>query len=590
MREAPKHRSTLWVKHLEYFSFGGLFIALIAVSLIRINATDTPWHLSTAQVALSEGEFLIRNKFSYTYSEHTIFQQYPIYQIILFMIYKAFGWEGLSFLHCAIWIGIYLLWLSWASPGRQQLKFLSLAWMVGLLGMQRRMILRPDMISILLLILLLIVFEFYRKGNKWAAAVLVAIQFLLVNSHQLFPLGIGFQIVFLVHLLIVRHFAGRYGVADTDTHLPLMPMLLALVGSIIVCFFSPLGNNIIKVVIHTISSLQHHAEHVSEFKAFYTDRYSLLLAIFCSALGFIGIYRKRRAWQPFEIGLWIIAAFVLSAAIRGIPLYAMICIGIFGRSFSGINLVEKCIEGKDQLGEVVFRAFCAALTLTIIGGILYARWVAPARILGGTQPGIGLAHGVWPHETIKFLKENPPPGEMINLSWYSGNFLIFDLFPQYRVFVDPRFESYPRDFLLKVIEAERSRQAFQELISRYQPDWMVLEIRIPHLNTLAAELIRENSWVLVHADTVLLTLVRNLAKNASYIANHKLNPENIVPKDFLNSEPDLRALQEIRMARLFADFGLHAQAQEMIRKAETVADRYVSVQTAMKEFKVGERN
>ena len=590
MHETLKRRSILWVKLLEYFSFGGLFIALIAVSLIRINATDTPWHLFTAQVALSEGEFLIRNKFSYTYPEHTLFQQYPIYQIILFLIYQAFGWEGLSILHCTTWIGIYLLWLSWASPGRQQIKFFSLAWMVCLLGLQRRMILRPDMISIFLLISLLIVFELYRKGNKWAAAVLVAIQFLLVNSHQLFPLGIGFQIVFLVHLLIVRRFAGRYGVAETDRDLLIVPIALAIGGSIIVCLLNPLGTDIVNAIIHTASSLQHHGKHVSELKPFYSEPYSLLLIIFSSALGFIGIYRKRRAWQPFEIGLWIIAAFVLSAAIRGIALYAMICIGIFGRSFFGITLVEKGIEGKDQLGEVIFRAFCAALTLTIIGGILYARWVAPVRILGGTQPGIGLAHGVWPHETIKFLKENPPPGEMINLSWYSGNFLIFDLFPQYRVFVDPRFESYPRDFLLKVIEAERSRQAFQELISRYQPDWMVLEIRLSHLNTLAVELIRENSWVIVHADTVLLTLVRNLAKNASYIANHKLNPENIVPKDFLNSEPDLRALQEIRMARLFADFGLHSKAQEMIRNAELVADRYVSVQTAMKEFKAGEGN
>jgi hypothetical protein len=146
-------------------------------------------------------------------------------------------------------------------------------------------------------------------------------------------------------------------------------------------------------------------------------------------LGFIGIYRKRRAWQPFEIGLWIIAALVLSAAIRGIALYVMICIGIFGRSFFGTTLTGKSIERRDKIGETIFRTFCSALTLTLICSIVYARWVAPARILGGTQPGIGLAHGVWPYETIRFLKENPPPGEMINLSWYSGNFLIFELFP-----------------------------------------------------------------------------------------------------------------------------------------------------------------
>jgi hypothetical protein len=128
--------------------------------------------------------------------------------------------------------------------------------------------------------------------------------------------------------------------------------------------------------------------------------------------------------------------------------------------------------------------------------------------------------------------------------------------------------------------------ALQELIERYQPDWMVLEIRTPHLRTLAAELIKKESWCLVHADTVLLTLVRNSAKNANYIAAHKLNPDNIAPKDFLNSEPDLRALQEIRMAGLFSAFGLHAKTQDMVRNAEKVAGRYPSVQAALKEARL----
>jgi len=360
--------------------------------------------------------------------------------------------------------------------------------------------------------------------------------------------------------------------------------VLALVGSISVCFFSPLGTDILNASIHTASSLRHHMGQVQELTPFYSDPYSLLLVLFSSCLGVAGIYRRRRAWQPFEIGLWMIAAIILLAAIRGIALYTMICIGLFGRSFEGVVLVDNTIQGQYHAGEIIFRAFCAFLTLTIISGILYVRWIAPVRILGGTQPGIGLALGVWPHETIKFLKESPPPGKMINLTWYSGNPLIFGLFPLYSVFVDPRFESYPREFLVKAIEAERSRQALEDLISKYQPNWMVLEIRLPHLRSLAVELVREKSWVLVHADTVFLTLVRNLPKNDSYIAIHALNPENIAPADFLYAEPDLKALQEIGMAGLFLEFGLRSKAEEMIRNAELVADRYVSVRAALKEF------
>jgi hypothetical protein len=573
------------VYFLELFTFACLFVALIAVSLIRIDMTDTPWHLATAKYAFAEGTFLTRNHFSYTYPDYPIFQQYPVYQILLYLIFEAFGWKGLSIFHCAAWVVIYLLWLKWAKPTSRQTTALSLAWLLGLLGFQRRMILRPDIISLFLLLLMLLVFDSYRKGKTYAAVAIVVIQFFFVNSHQLFPIGIGFQIVFLAHLFLVKNFGGRYGIAEVDATVPLLPLLLALGSSISACFLSPLGTNIVDVVSHTIGSLRHHKDHVLEFKPFFSDSYSLLLAIFSTCLGAVGVYRNRKVWQPFEVGLWILAAFILSAAIRGIAFYTMICVGLFGRSFTGVQFAGKEIQGKDQSGEIILRTFCSLLTLAIIVGIFYIKWVVPTRVLGGTQPGIGLAHGVWPYETIKFLKNHPPTGEMINLTWYSGNPLILELFPRHRVFVDPRFESYPRDFLLKAIEAGNSRQVLEELISEFQPDWMVLEIGRGSICKLAAELIKENAWVLVHADTVLLTLVRNLPKNDSYIAAHRLDPKDIAPQDFLDSETDLKALQALRMAGLYMAFGLKKKAEEMIWNAELVADRYVNVRSALNEFR-----
>jgi hypothetical protein len=581
-------RLQVWPEAIEYLAMGGIFVALIALSLIRIDMTDTPWHLATAKYAFSEGRWPIHNTFSYTYPDYPLHQQYPIYQTILYMTYQAGGWAGLSVLHCLVWIGIFLLWLGWASPGSRQMKALSLAWMLGLLGLQRRMILRPDLISILLFIFLLHLFDLYRRGRSWAAGFFVVVQWFLVNSHQLFPLGLGFQGLFLGHLIIVRKFGGRYGIAETDSALPLLPVALAMGGSILVCFGSPLGTDIVYVLSHTASSLYHHGKHVQEFAPFYSDGYSFMLVLFASALGFIGIYRQRSHWQPFEIGLWFTGVVVLSAAIRGVALYVLICVGVFGRSFARNEVSERYTVDEDASGkraQIMFRTFCATLTLFMCAEIVYSRWVTPSRILGGTQPGIGLSLGVWPVETIKFLKENPPPGRMINLSWYSGNPLILELFPRYHVFVDPRFESYPRDFLLQAIEAERSRGAIEGLISRYQPDWMVVEVGNRDLRKLAIELVRDKSWEIVHADTVLLTLVRNVPRNASYLAIHRLTPENIAPRDFLTSEPDLKALQQLVMAGLYKDLGLHSRAREMIQAAESVAGSFGVVQDALQKIK-----
>ena len=139
-----------WLKLLENFAIGGIFISLIAISLIRIGMDDTPWHLSTAKYFFSEGHWPICNTFSYTYPDYPLYQQYPIYQTILYLTYRVGGWEGLSLLHCISWIGIFLLWLKWSNRDSRQMKFLSLVWVLSLIGFQTRMILRPDILSIFL--------------------------------------------------------------------------------------------------------------------------------------------------------------------------------------------------------------------------------------------------------------------------------------------------------------------------------------------------------------------------------------------------------------------------------------------------------
>lgn len=571
----------------EYLAMGSLFLAVIALSLIRIDTTDTPWHLATAKYAFGEGHWPIRNTFSYTYPDYPLYQQYPIYQTILYLVYRLGGWEGLSFLLCALWVTIFSLWMIWASSGSRPQKFLALAWMLGLLGFQQRMILRPDILSILLLISLLLFIDLYRKGQTWATVLFVAVQWSMVNSHQLFPLGLAIQGAFFVHLILVRLFGGRHGIARIDSMLPIWPIILAVIGSIVACFMSPLGVDIVRVPTHTASSLYYHAKDIQEFAPFYASRYALLLVVLSTTLMVVGIWRQRRQWQPFEVGLWLIGAAVLSVAIRGVALYVLICVAIFGRSFAGdevpnANMAHRSTEG--ERAPRVFRIFCAAATLFLCGEILYFRWVAPERILGGTQPGIGLSLGDWPSEAIKFIRQNPPPGRMINLSWYSGNPLILELFPQHPVFVDPRFESYPRDFLIQAIEGGRKREALDRLILQYQPDWMVAELRDSEVLKLAGALVKEGSWELVHADSVFLILVRNLPKNCPYISRHKLKPEEIAPSDLLWTEPDLLALQQLRLADLYTNFGLHTRAEDMIQKARAVATSYPSVRHALREM------
>jgi hypothetical protein len=510
-----------------------------------------------------------------------------LYQTILYGVYLIGGWAGLSLLLCVSWVVIFGLWIVWASAGSTGMTMMSLAWMLALLGFQQRMILRPDVMSILLLVVLLLLIDMYRRGRFWVAVLFIAVQSCWVNSHQLFPLGLALQCAFLVHLILGRMLKGRWGISQSDRALPIWPIATAIVGSVLACFAGPLGADIVRVPIQTAGSLYHHGQEVYEFAPFYTLPYQLLIVLLSTALAVVGFWRRRSTWQPFEFLLWITGAVALSVAMRGISLYTLVSVGIFCRSFAATEISGKCghhEEPESQRAEDIFRTFCAGVTILLCAGILYSRWVAPERVLGGTQPGVGRSLGVWPTESVAFLKKHPPPGKMINLTWYSGNPLILDLFPQHRVFVDPRFESYPRDFLVLAIEAAHKKETLQAAILKYQPDWMVAEMQFAHTRKRAAELIKDGTWTLVHADSVLLILVRETAGNADYIARHRLNPEEIGPADLLRSEPDLLALQRLRVAGLYSELGLTARAEDIIGKVRPEATRYAAVRRAMEEM------
>ncbi len=572
-------------RHLETWqrlSFAGIIAALIALSLIRVGITDTPWHLATAKYAFTKGFWPVTNTFSYTFPDYPLHQQYPLYQTLLYVTFDLGGWEALSLLHCTLWILIFLLWVRWGGSWKSAFA-LNLAWLFALLGLHQRMILRPDILTSLLFILMLHSIDLYRSGRKWSAGLFVFIQLLMVNSHQLFPLGLALQGFLLVHLFLVRTLGGRFGICRNDAELPVWPVFLAILGSLLACLATPLGLDILHVSSQTFGSLWHHRNHVEEFAPVYTDRYAILLAILATALVAFAFWRRRDRWQPFEWMLWLLGLILLAAAIRGAAFYILISVGIFSRCFFREPSVSVSPGTEPSRRQLLVRAGCAMMTIVICLGILYMRWVSPPRILGGTQPGVGLALGVWPHQSIDFLKKYPPPGNMINLTWYSGNPLIFELHPEHPVFVDPRFEAYPRSFLLEAIRAAENGEVLRNMIGRYQPGWMVIELRVESIRKLAAELVKEGTWRPVFADTVFLVMVRNIPDNSEYLSKHGLRPDQINPQDFLADEPDLLALQQIRIAGLYRDLGLIERSRELIRAAES-AKKYFTVRDALRQF------
>lgn len=561
---------------VEHLTLVLLLVTLVALSLNRIGWGEDIWtHIKTAEVAFSEGDLLGNwpnsNLFSYTFPDYPLYQQYPVFQGSVFLVQKFSGWEGVSIFHSACWLVIFLVWVSWAGGWRWACH-MPLVWLVAVMGMHQRATLRPEVITLMLTAVLLLLLDSYRctsdsKRRALSLVGVVLVQLLMANTHQMYPLGLVLQLMFLGHLVFVRAIKGRCGVSREDSSVPLWPLLVTLLGSFLICSVNPLGFDIYLAPLQTIATLGHHRHHVHELVPIYEHRYPFILALVSGIIGVWGLLKARKQWQPFELGIWLLGLFMVASAWRGIGFFVIFSVAVFSRCWIRAQYGDRD-EGNDAekqgrgaalsqrsrlgFGRLVVLALTCGLSLFII----YYRWIEPIRGLISVQPGVGPALGQWPVATTEFLRRHPPPGEMINPDWETGSVLIAELFPNKRVFIDPRFEAYPRDFLLRVIAAGDDDTVLKELLEEYKPLWCVGAMRLDSAQKRAAQLLQSGEWHFVAVDTMLYVMVKESPETEHYLAKHRIEPADLSPPDLLRAEPDLFREQLQRMQRFYRHLGL----------------------------------
>jgi len=553
---------------LQWVALAALPIAVIAVGLVRITCGDIAWHLATARAAESLGHWPTTNLFSHAWAGYTLFQQYPVFQSTLYFVFERLGFEGLSMLLCGLWAAVLLLFMRWGGSWSRAAQC-GLAWMLALLCIQRRVMLRPEAVSLIALAASLLIIDRYLRGRRWWIVLLPVIQLAWVNSHQLYPLGWLLHGLLFAHILLAR--IGRWNVSRIDRHVALTPVAISLVVCVAITAFTPLGWEMFGALSRTSGSLSAHREHIRELAPIWTKPIEAALAIPCLILGLVALWRQRRAWRPLDVGLWLLTLAIAVSANRGLIFFALVSIGLFARSNPEAALLPALLRWRPLTA-------CAGAVVTLIltGVIIHQRWIAPPMVLGGTQPGLGRTIGDWPDAASHFLSQSPPPGRMLNLPWSLGNSIIWDL-PEIPTFSDPRFESYPRCFLLDCIAASKSNDVLNRLIRDHDIQWIYADHRAPGVLHRLPALCSGGEWRIVHADSQTAVLIRDCFKARDYLAS--LGPRQwsalaCDPADLLAEPVQLRVRQRLAYARLLAALHHDSQAagQYESARAESAGD------------------
>lgn len=472
----------------------GLFLYTLALSLFKIRDLDFWWHLKNGEHLLATGRLTGPDVFAYTSTNPSWVQHYWLFDVLLFLAFKAGGFAGLGLFRAALIVIIFwaLYRLTELSAERSRssvstcsdelegrwfntgMNVLLVALAVG--ASRPRFFLRAELASFLLFVLALRLLLTRQNRSFRSLLWLLPLQMLWANVHASFVLGLLLPWPFLLtdSFRAFRHKTrsnsqppeGR----ERWTILAVLAVLLPLVS-----LANPSGYRLLLHPFQTqaMANLQLISEwrspielmRLGEFVT-YPD-YWILLALLGIAL-LLAAFLVR----PFDLAMGSLALFfaILSLNyLRMIPYLALAappCIAMVLPA-----LLPRLIQLRHRFVNVIRLAAPLVLWLAIVA-LGFQRLARDPQFL----PGLGVDEWAVPSSAARFIEQVNLEGRMLN-SYPLGGYLIWRLGPHRKVFIDGRYGTnspFPDSLLDEYRNAFQSADRFQAFASKHDVAYAIL--------------------------------------------------------------------------------------------------------------------
>jgi hypothetical protein len=431
----------------------GFFVA----EKINLATTDLGRHLKNGEIILNNhGDFqkaLNTNFYSYTEPDFPFVNHHWGSGVVFYGIQRIFGFSGLSWLYILLTLGSFSLF------------FFNLVkkhnfWLVALLTffllplMAERREIRPEVFSLFFSVMFFILLWNFSMGKikaKWLWMMPILMLF-WANLHVYFVLGFIFLALFFLENLLkdfsLKNFASSKNI-----------FFVGLV-SFLVSFLNPLGA---KTVFYPLKIFQNYGYSVLENQTVFfvkdyglqNPNYNLTILVFIIIISLVvfNIWKNRRENLAINLSGLFFAVWGISA-VRNFTL-----LGFFALPVLVLGLRNLFWE-RDKIKQPDFLAV-SLIGIFLLGVYFNYQFLS---FYGGKQ-GIGLQAGN--EKAAQFFREHNLPGPIFN-NYDIGSYLIYNLYPQEKVFVDNRPEAYSVDFFQKTyIPMQSDEKVWQEKLAKY---------------------------------------------------------------------------------------------------------------------------
>ena len=499
------------------------FFALIfLMGIVKIWNGDTWWHLKTGEVIVTTRSLPAKDIFSYTGSERRWVHDEWLGEVILYTAYRLGGINGAILFTAAIATLIFfILYLTCRMEGARTTStvvFLTAA----AFAMRNRLTARPEIFGLLLVAIFIYIIRKQFLKNKSPIWLLPLLQLIWVNLHP--GALIGAILIFVaISSAAITEFISRLKIKITASSsfsraIPLIPILFL---SLVACLINPYGLHGLTAPIEfagTTVYLKHIAEwapvtwnHLSYYNAHHLFAFRFLLLF--GAVSFIVLLWRLEIMRPL---LFLLTGAMALKAHRFIGIFSLIAAPI------------AAAEASDALRSIRLpRYVSTAVLITLLPAMVL---LANFDVVRNQVYSFGFGtHPLFPTAAVEFLKDKHSyfKGHMYN-EYSIGGYIVWILFPDFKVFIDSRTTFYGEEFYKEMIDFESAPtpEKWERLVNKYDINYAVLTIEQKEVSRAISH---TGGWTLVYWDDRALIYVGDKPDFSSLIGSYgylQTNPYN----------------------------------------------------------------
>src|ERR1044071_7847560 len=477
-----------------------IFIVLVVIFVTALQPITDPdfwWHLKT-------GEYIIQNHgvphtdvFSSTRLGSEWVAHEWLSEVFMYGVFRIAGFAGLIVVFALlVTASFWVVYLRFRSRVGHPV-VAAVALLLGAIATTLVWGARPQIFTLLLAsIFLYILDNYYSKKSEKAIWWLVPLIVLWVNLHAGWALGLALIALTLMGLL----FDVLFGEESSDIFKQRAP---ALLGVLIECgvavSVNPNGPRMYSYPFETLTS-ESMMLFIREWKSpdFHQPHFQAVLILLLATFFLLALSPKRE--RPGRLLMLVAMSFAMLRSGRNVPFFSLVATPLFAEHLwewlKGQPWASGLIATSDTANRSIPRI--AINSLIIVVALIFCGLAAQRA--AAEQPAI--EEQQFPKAAVDYMKQQRPPQPIFNeYAW--GGYLIWRLYPDYRVYIDGRADVFGDKLVAEFIQVNDGKPRWRELLQQYGTQTVLVK----RDSAIAGLLSEDSRWQKVFEDKQAVILV-----------------------------------------------------------------------------------